>query len=356
MVLLLAFMGISNLVYAVEQKDFYGIWFYNRVNDETAKKYQNAFFEINKDSINVFAINYNSRMMLKYKYRIVKWKKNDVNEYSLYTLSENNSEKFFRVYIENGGYDIYIDNGYTEGNGAKKSSVAELNKTIRNIKERVEDTPKKVAEAEVKPVVPVVPVVSVAPVAAPPPAKAKAKDSTYINPRVIEAYKTISKVDARRPADQIKISYWAFDFQDGKAYKTAKIGTQIWMAENLNYNAKDSKCYENSESNCQKYGQLYNWTTAKTACPDGWHLPTEAEWTKLTKAAGSTDFFASFGGLGVLVKGYYNFYAAGYSGNWWSATDYAKGAYIWNINLDDVGMYKVGSDKNNLFSVRCVLD
>jgi len=354
--LLLALIEVSNLVYAAEQKDFYGIWFYNRVGNGTTKKYQNAFFEINKDSINVFVMNYSSRTALKYKYRIVEWKKNDVNEYSLYTLSENNSEKFFRVYIENGEYDMYIDNGYTEGNGMKKSSATELNKAIRNIKERVEDTPpKKVVEAEVKPVAPVAKAI------------AKVKDSTYISPRVANAYKTISKVDRRRLESEMKISKYAFDFRDGKTYKSIKMGSLTWTAENLDYDAKDSKCYYNSESYCQKYGRLYNWITAKTACPDGWHLPTEVEWVKLTNFAGnaktagtvlksSDGFFAVPGGLGVFAKGHYDFRAAGYRGNWWSATDYAKGAYIWNINIDDAGVYKFGSDKNNLFSVRCVLD
>jgi hypothetical protein len=74
----------------------------------------------------------------------------------------------------------------------------------------------------------------------------------------------------------------------GKTYKTVNIGEQVWMAENLNYNASGSVCYNYDPSNCDKYGRLYNWATAKIVCPAGWHLPSDAEWDALMTAVGGS--------------------------------------------------------------------
>jgi len=169
------------------------------------------------------------------------------------------------------------------------------------------------------------------------------------------------------------------DTRDNKAYKTVEIGTQVWMAENLNYTATSSRCYNDSETNCTIYGKLYNWSTAMSACPSGWHLPSNAEWTTLTNfvgtnagtklkatsgwgtgQSGGTDnygFSALPGGYGLSDGEHTNI---GQSGQWWSntSTEYTSGrsADYRSMYHGEEDVIYLGDDKNSSRSVRCLKD
>jgi uncharacterized protein (TIGR02145 family) len=167
------------------------------------------------------------------------------------------------------------------------------------------------------------------------------------------------------------------DQRDGKTYITVKIGKQTWMAENLNYSASDSKCYGNDESNCQKYGRLYDWNTAMKSCPSGWHLPSRNEYKELDEAVGGENIAgkklkANSGwnnngngtdeyGFSALPGGYSisggSFDGVGDYGSWWSSTEnYANYAYGRYMNYSYSIAFRNDYYKSRLYSVRCLKD
>ena len=155
----------------------------------------------------------------------------------------------------------------------------------------------------------------------------------------------------------------------GEDYEIIAIGTQTWIKRNLNY--EGGKC-STEDLGCS-YGKLYNWETAKTVCPEGWHLPTIADWEKLmnfldpnskpyedgemaSSIAGkdlkaSNGFNALFGGKGNSDG---TFGSVGSCGYWWSATaEEGDFAYSWSFCKDNA-VYWYDSYKPSFLSVRCV--
>ncbi|MCL2100951.1 MAG: hypothetical protein FWH22_04485, partial [Fibromonadales bacterium] len=162
------------------------------------------------------------------------------------------------------------------------------------------------------------------------------------------------------------------------------IGTQTWMAKNLNYNANGSICYDNNSGSCNTYGRLYDLATAKIVCPPGWHLPSDSEWTTLvnyaesnsgctgcagTKLKAMNDWSSGNGtddyGFSALPGGFGLFNGnsgVGNFGYWWSAKDYdANSAYSRHMGYSAVSrnnrtVSRSNRNKSELFSVRCLQD
>ena len=114
----------------------------------------------------------------------------------------------------------------------------------------------------------------------------------------VEGMVGAGKIDATIGAGLIYDIGSIFIDNDGKAYKTILIGDQLWMAENLAELTTDSWAYDNDESYVANYGRLYTWDAAQAACPDGWHLPTEADWSELQNylSANGYNWDGSIGG------------------------------------------------------------
>jgi uncharacterized protein (TIGR02145 family) len=194
------------------------------------------------------------------------------------------------------------------------------------------------------------------------------------------------------------------DSRDGETYKTVKIGTQTWMAENLkttkfndgtfipfvtdntewsNLTTPGYCWYNNNEAAYKAtYGALYNWHTVSTGklCPTGWHVPSDVEWTTLTsflgggsvaldklKEIGLTHWLTrntgatnetSFTALPGGYRGYDGTFGGvgDYSG-WWSSTELSSAsAFAREMGYGYTDVKRLNGDKLDGFSVRCLQD
>jgi uncharacterized protein (TIGR02145 family) len=179
----------------------------------------------------------------------------------------------------------------------------------------------------------------------------------------------------------------------GKYYNAVLIGTQVWMAENLNYAVNGSRCNKGGDSDCDKYGRLYEWGQGNVACPSNWHLPSKDDWNtlmqfvnpntipdrctaskcsnagKLLKATSGWDDYYGINngtddyGFAALPGGSANKTTGspggvGTSGIWWSAQRINNNlAFYWlmSFNSEDA-LNGNNQDNTQLNSVRCVKD
>lgn len=186
-----------------------------------------------------------------------------------------------------------------------------------------------------------------------------------------------------------------FDYE-GRSYAYKTIGTQTWMIENLAYlpsvnnpdDGSDSNPYHyvydyegtsvssaKATDNYSDFGVLYNWEAALSACPSGWHLPSDEEWIILTSFLGADAGYKMKSGSGWYDNGNgdnsseFNALPAGlrsYSGgtfdlgsfaNFWSSSpNESSDAWYQYLGYNYLGVYRSASGRRRGFSVRCLRD
>ncbi|MDD3877749.1 MAG: fibrobacter succinogenes major paralogous domain-containing protein [Bacteroidales bacterium] len=167
------------------------------------------------------------------------------------------------------------------------------------------------------------------------------------------------------------------DTRDGQVYNTIQIGTQTWMSENINHAVSGSWCYDDNDANCLKFGRLYTWESAKEACPQGWHIPTDSDWDVLVAAIGeksvaggtlkdnasglwkapntgannSTGYSALPAGI-KLNNGSYT--AQGETAAFWSIFDNGSGAWGRHLTFNSARFNSLNNPEHMAYSLRCL--
>ncbi len=178
------------------------------------------------------------------------------------------------------------------------------------------------------------------------------------------------------------------DARDGQSYNTIAIGTQEWMAENLNYEdpSQQSWCYSNNSNNCDVYGRLYTWDISISSqnangndiCPEGWHLPSRSEWDDLTNYISSQGYAGREGDALKSISGWnnnqngsnvfsFNALPAGFNTNtnefsglnvetgfWTSEAQNGVRAFLYTLNSSGPQFVQSSSRKSDGYSVRCL--
>jgi uncharacterized protein (TIGR02145 family) len=167
------------------------------------------------------------------------------------------------------------------------------------------------------------------------------------------------------------------DKRDGNIYRTINIAGVTWMVENLKFKPKGgSVFFENDSNNVAGYGLLYEWKTAMSVCPKGWHLPSGKEFQALTNFYEQKESWRivpsdpfSFGiQLGGLQDFEDIFSEIDESGYYWTSTEYDKNSaeYFSYMLINGMPVIDIsrkeditdihGTEKSNKYSVRCVKD
>jgi uncharacterized protein (TIGR02145 family) len=179
------------------------------------------------------------------------------------------------------------------------------------------------------------------------------------------------------------------DIRDNKTYATVQIGTQCWMAANLNYgnvlvSSQDQRdnclfekyCYNDNPTNCTNLGALYQWDelmqydntlAGQGFCPPEWHIPTENDWNTLfanyinNGFAGNPLKYSGYSGFNALLSGinYLNrsWKVQNFATFFWSSTLFnSTKAWSHGMNDQDPSVSAYPASRGNSFSVRCVHD